>query len=262
MQGSDNYRLVVRRGPQPNQVYELTKDIITIGRDITNDITINDPEVSRHHLRFTRGAGGFTLEDLGSTNGTFVNGQRLTGAKPLNNGDLLGLGETVTLGYELVRGMAGAGAAPGSPAMMPTAANPVQPQQQPAAPVSPSYSPYSPQAQQPQPAQSPYNQPAQQLPYSQPAQQSAYSPQPQQGQPAYGAPPAPAGGYDYDPYAARDDEPRSMTRWIVIGCVGVSLLCCCGTAAGLFLVDTLCLWDRVPLLGDLVRAIGWTITCS
>ena len=260
MQGSDNYRLVVRRGPQPNQVYELNKDIITIGRDITNDITINDPEVSRHHLRFTRGAGGFTLEDLGSTNGTFVNGQRLTGAKPLNNGDLLGLGETVTLGYEMVRGMAGA--APGGAAMMPTAANPIQGgQPPPQASVAPPYSPYSPQAQQAQPPQAPA--------YSQPAQQSPYSPQAQQAQPpqqaAYGssAPPPPAGGgYDYDPYAAREEEPRSMTRWIVIGCVGVSLLCCCGTVAGLFLVDTLCLWDRVPLLGDVVRTIGWTITCG
>nr|MBA3870950.1 FHA domain-containing protein [Anaerolineae bacterium] len=112
MQSSDNFRLIVRRGPQPNQVYDLNKDIITIGRDITNDITINDPEVSRHHLRFTRGAGGFTLEDLGSTNGTFVNGQRLTGAKPLNNGDMLGLGETVTLGYEMARGAAPVGQAP------------------------------------------------------------------------------------------------------------------------------------------------------
>ena len=258
MQGSDNYRLVVRRGPQPNQVYELNKDIITIGRDITNDITINDPEVSRHHLRFTRGAGGFTLEDLGSTNGTFVNGQRLNGAKPLNNGDLLGLGETVTLGYEMVRGMAGAGVAPGNPAMMPTAANPMQSPQQPpasAAPVSPQYSPYSPQAQQAQPPQAPS--------YNQPGQQSPYNPQGQQAQPAaYGTPPPPAGGYDYDPYAAREEEPRSMTRWIVIGCVGVSLLCCCGTVAAFFLVDTLCLWDRVPLLGDVVRAIGWSITCG
>lgn len=256
MQGSDNYRLVVRRGPQPNQVYDLNKDIITIGRDITNDITINDPEVSRHHLRFTRGAGGFTLEDLGSTNGTFVNGQRLTGAKPLNNGDLLGLGETVTLGYELARGLPASAAAPGSPALLQTAANPVQsPAPQPQASASPSYSPYSPPAQQPQaPA---YNPPAPQSPYSPQAQQ----PQPQQ--PAYGTPPPPAaGGYDYDPYAAREEEPRSMTRWIVIGCVGISLLCCCGTVVGFFLVDTLCLWDRIPLLPDLVRAIGWTVTCS
>ena len=115
MQANDNFRLVVRRGPQPNQVYDLNKDIITVGRDITNDITINDPEVSRHHMRFTRGAGGFTLEDLGSTNGTFVNGQRLTGAKPLSNGDMIGLGETVTLGYEMARTIPSMGGAMESP---------------------------------------------------------------------------------------------------------------------------------------------------
>jgi hypothetical protein len=100
MQSSGSFRLIVRRGPQPNQIYELNKDIITLGRDITNDIVINDPEVSRHHCRMTRGGGGYTLEDLGSTNGTFVNGQRLTGARPLAGGDTVGLGETVTLGYE------------------------------------------------------------------------------------------------------------------------------------------------------------------
>lgn len=98
--GSENFRLVMRRGPTPNQVYDLSKDNVTIGRDITNEIVINDPEVSRHHLRFTRGGDGFTMEDLGSTNGTFINGQRMTGSRPLRPGDMIGLGETVTLAYE------------------------------------------------------------------------------------------------------------------------------------------------------------------
>src|SRR5215207_5002524 len=110
MQGNDSFRLIVRRGPQPNQTYDLNKDIVTLGRDITNDIVINDPEVSRHHMRMTRGAGGFTIEDLGSTNGTFINGQRLTGARPMRPGDMIGLGETVTLAYEGVN--AGGGALP------------------------------------------------------------------------------------------------------------------------------------------------------
>lgn len=100
MQGSGSFRLIVRRGPQPNQIYELNKDVITLGRDITNDIVINDPEVSRHHCRMTRSGGGYTLEDLGSTNGTFVNGQRLGSARPLSNSEMIGLGETVTLVYE------------------------------------------------------------------------------------------------------------------------------------------------------------------
>lgn len=100
MQSGTGFRLVVRRGPQPNQQYLLTRETITIGRDITNDVVINDPEVSRHHSRLTRSATGYMVEDLRSTNGTFVNRQRLTAPYQLNNGDLVGLGETVTLAYE------------------------------------------------------------------------------------------------------------------------------------------------------------------
>lgn len=129
MQSSGSFRLIVRRGPQPNQIYELNKDIISLGRDITNDIVINDPEVSRHHCRLTRGGGGYTIEDLGSTNGTFINGQRLTGARPLVGGDMVGLGETVTLGYESTipapepgqqATMVGASAAPQLPYQQPS----------------------------------------------------------------------------------------------------------------------------------------------
>lgn len=97
---SPGFRLIMRRGPQPNQQFDLTRDTITIGRDITNDIVINDPEVSRHHSRLTRTMTGYMLEDLRSTNGSFVNRQRITGPVQLNSGDILGLGETVTLVYE------------------------------------------------------------------------------------------------------------------------------------------------------------------
>ncbi|MBA3873267.1 MAG: hypothetical protein H0X30_29390, partial [Anaerolineae bacterium] len=144
------------------------------------------------------------------------------------------------------------------------------------------YSPYSPQAaQQPPPQaaqpQSPYAPPAQaqqpQQSYSPPQPSYAQQNQPQQpaygqqqGQPqsagGYNPPPPPGAAYDYDPYAVREEEPRSMTRWIVFGCLGVSALCCCGTIAGLFLVDALCLWNRVPLLGDLVKAVGYNIVCK
>lgn len=102
MQSSASFRLVVRRGPQPNQVFELTRDTITIGRDITNDITINDPEVSRHHSRMIRTGTGYTIEDLRSTNSTFVNQQRVTGPYALSHGDVIGMGETVTLSYEVI----------------------------------------------------------------------------------------------------------------------------------------------------------------
>lgn len=236
MQGNDSFRLVVRRGPQPNQVYDLNKDIVTLGRDITNDITINDPEVSRHHMRLTRGAGGYTVEDLGSTNGTFVNGQRLTGARPLRNGDMIGLGETVTLGYESGAGAA-AGYGPDDQGMPVTAPGPAARQPAPASPYAPPSSPaYGGYQQQPAPA-----------PYSPPAM-------PQQ------APPGGA-GYDYDPYEVREEEPRSNTRWILIGCVGLTLFCCCSTLVGGILVDQLCLWDQIPIVYDIIQAFGRTMVC-
>ncbi len=125
MQPGGQFRLIVRRGPQPNQQYDLNRDTMTVGRDITNDITINDPEVSRHHAKFVRTTEGYVLEDLRSTNGTFVNRQRLTSPYQLSNGDLIGMGETVTLVYEAVGGSVpppsygGRQAAPPPPASSP-----------------------------------------------------------------------------------------------------------------------------------------------
>ena len=58
---SPSFRFIVRRGPQPNQVYELTAEVSNLGRDITNDIVINDREVSRHHLRLTLGGDGLAI---------------------------------------------------------------------------------------------------------------------------------------------------------------------------------------------------------
>lgn len=250
MQGNDSYRLIVRRGPQPNQTYDLSKDITTLGRDITNDIVINDPEVSRHHLRFIRGTSGFTLEDLGSTNGTFINGQRITGSRPLNHGDMLGLGETVTLGYERARPASPVTEIPGS---APSATPP---------PAQPD-TPYSPPPQSQQPSQPAYGQQQQQQYYqapSQPAQQdygapaSNYNNAPGYGsqQQGYGAPQAPpVGGYDYDPYAIREDEPRSAIRWVLIGCLGLSVFCCCTSGVGLVIIDTLNLWYDLPIVSQL-----------
>lgn len=106
MNGS--FKLIMRRGPNVGKTFELVKDVVTIGRDASNDVAINDAEVSRHHARLTRQGGGYAIEDLGSTNGTFVGSMRLTGLRILNNGDTFGLGETVTLAYEVATADAGA----------------------------------------------------------------------------------------------------------------------------------------------------------
>jgi hypothetical protein len=265
----DSFRLIMRRGPQPNQTYDLNKDIVTIGRDITNDYVINDPEVSRHHMRFTRGAEGYALEDLGSTNGTFVNGQRLSGARPLRSGDMIGLGETVTLTYEVVSAAraedpGAAYTAPGAP--RPAAPAPVQPQPGYIAPQQPGVYP-------PPQAQPPVPQPAAPSPYAPNYGQPGVPGQPvQPAQPAAGgyAPysPAPAGvnpisdvGADYDPYAARAEGGSNTTRLILIGCAGLSLFCCCSTILGAVLIDQLCLWNRIPILYQVLGALGWAQVC-
>lgn len=93
-------RLTVRTGPNPGTVFELTKEVTMLGRDVTNDIPLGDAEISRQHSRLTRTPGGMVLEDLGSTNGTFVNGDRLSSPRVLQRGDMIGLGEIVTLIFE------------------------------------------------------------------------------------------------------------------------------------------------------------------
>lgn len=95
------YQLVMRTGPTPGAVYALEGDQLTIGRDSSNEIAINDAEVSRHHARLTFQGGKFVLEDLGSTNGTFVNGQRLSGPRVLKAGEIVSFGEQIVLVFEV-----------------------------------------------------------------------------------------------------------------------------------------------------------------
>lgn len=98
--------LQVERGPQPGQQWNLNRNLVTIGREITNDIVINDQQVSRRHARFLRRAQGnfvtFTLEDLNSSNGTFINEQRLSGSKALSDGDIIRLGDSISLLYKVI----------------------------------------------------------------------------------------------------------------------------------------------------------------
>ncbi len=96
------YQLVLRVGPSPGKVFPLLKKEITIGRDINNEIVINDSEISRKHCRFVMTSEGFTAEDLGSTNGTWVNERRISGKHQLQSGETIRLGDNITLVYEMV----------------------------------------------------------------------------------------------------------------------------------------------------------------
>ena len=99
---TDGSRLVMRAGPQPGQTFVLDQDSLTLGRDPGNEIAIGDPQVSRQHARITRQGGLTVIEDAGSTNGTFVNGLRLAGPHTLTDGDVISLGDAVTLSYHSV----------------------------------------------------------------------------------------------------------------------------------------------------------------
>jgi pSer/pThr/pTyr-binding forkhead associated (FHA) protein len=94
------FQLIMRSGPTPGAAFTLEGDQLTIGRDSMNEIVINDAEVSRRHARLTFQGGKYVLEDLGSTNGTFVNGQRLAGPRVLKPGEVVSFGEQIVLVFE------------------------------------------------------------------------------------------------------------------------------------------------------------------
>jgi len=96
------FQFVMRSGPTPGVTFPLEGEQLIIGRDSSNSVTINDAEISRKHSRLSFQGGKYVLEDLGSTNGTFVNGQRLVGPVVLKPGDVVSLGEQIVLMYDAI----------------------------------------------------------------------------------------------------------------------------------------------------------------
>ncbi len=83
--------LVVLSGKQQGKVIQVEKDGV-LGREPTVDYPIDDPTVSRRHAEVLRAADGWRIRDLGSANGTELNGARLIGDRLLREGDVVGLG--------------------------------------------------------------------------------------------------------------------------------------------------------------------------
>lgn len=94
------YQLVLKSGANAGLVFSLEGGEITIGRETSNAVVINDPEVSRKHVRMSMQGDRFIIEDLGSTNGTSVNGQRLVSPYLLQPGEIITLGENTHLLFE------------------------------------------------------------------------------------------------------------------------------------------------------------------
>ncbi len=132
------YQLVMHSGPTPGKIFPMEGDVITIGREAGNGIVINDAEVSRKHTQFVFQGGKYIVTDLGSTNGTFVNGQRLTGQHILQPGEVVSLGEQINLLFEAVVPVDPNATmmSPGRQPVMPKAVAPA-PRPQPVAPPPP-----------------------------------------------------------------------------------------------------------------------------
>jgi pilus assembly protein CpaF len=151
---SETFQLVMRAGPNPGKAFTLSKGEIVIGRDVNSDVVVNTAEVSRRHARLLFDAGVYIAEDLGSTNGTFVNGQRLNSPMPLRSGDVIMLGEAATLVYEASQFDPNATMISSIPGQEPTPAS-VAPRQV-TPPPSPSYAGQVPAGPAAQPQASPY----------------------------------------------------------------------------------------------------------
>jgi ABC transport system ATP-binding/permease protein len=94
-------KLILKEGPKQGETYLLEALELVLGRQLGVDIQIDSPGVSRRHARLCLQESGYLLEDLGSSNGTFVNGERLAAPRLLRAGDSIGLGLSVSLEYQV-----------------------------------------------------------------------------------------------------------------------------------------------------------------
>ncbi|MGC9038183.1 MAG: clostripain-related cysteine peptidase [Roseiflexus sp.] len=211
--------LTVMSGPQAGRQIPLTNAPCSFGRNPDNAVVTANARASRRHAEIRREGEGFILHDLGSANGTLVNGQRIAAPHRLRNGDLIEIGDE-TFRFEQPQ--------PAVDATLVAAPAPI-----PAPPTAPATPP-------PQPAQGfrlPPSQPPQgippsappqgfQVPPAQPSYQSPPSAPPQgfqvpPAQPSYQPPPA-------QPAAAKPARKGCLPTWaLILGLVGVVLVVGC-----------------------------------
>lgn len=86
--------LFVRSETQQGQEFEVG-DVVVLGRSDETDVVLDDPYASDFHLRLVSQEDGMMLHDLGSTNGTYVNGRRVSAPTMLKRGDTIQVGKTV-----------------------------------------------------------------------------------------------------------------------------------------------------------------------
>ena len=87
--------LIVQRQDAPDEELRWDIPVLTIGRDPANDLVIDHKLASRRHARFEQDETGFYIRDLDSTNGTYLNGERVVDRQLLRNNDEVWVADTV-----------------------------------------------------------------------------------------------------------------------------------------------------------------------
>lgn len=72
--------------------YYILSRNLTMGRSLNNDVVIENPYISKNHLEIYKEGSKYTLRDLNSANGTFINGKKLLGETELKDGDIINIG--------------------------------------------------------------------------------------------------------------------------------------------------------------------------
>jgi len=85
--------LIVQRGYTVGERFLLDQPLVIAGRSVKADIFFDDVTVSRKHAEFKRVEGGYTVKDIGSLNGTYVNRQRIDSETMLHSGDEVQIGK-------------------------------------------------------------------------------------------------------------------------------------------------------------------------
>ncbi len=91
--------LIVQEGPNAGEIYVLEELLNTIGRTQDNQVVVDSTRISRRHVQIKVLSSGTIIEDMGSTNGTWINGQRLTDARRLNTDDIIQLADYISFRY-------------------------------------------------------------------------------------------------------------------------------------------------------------------
>jgi hypothetical protein len=86
--------VIVKSDSQHGQELDVL-DVMVLGRSSEADVLLDDPYASDFHMRLVAQENGMVLHDLGSTNGTYVNGRRISAPTTLRHGDNIQVGKTV-----------------------------------------------------------------------------------------------------------------------------------------------------------------------